>query len=77
MDTDGIALQEMRGQVLRTVNRAVLAAGAAEGNLQVRKAPLEETLYMGIHQSVCLVQETENLPVFLQKTDHGLIQSCK
>ena len=38
--------------VLSRVHGAVLSSGASEANHQVRKSTFQETLHVGIHQSV-------------------------
>ena len=71
---DGIMGYEVLGQVLGAVGGAVLAAGAAKTDLQVRETTLEETLHVHIDQRIDMVQELENLSVLLQEPDDGCIQ---
>ena len=66
---------EVLGEVLGAVGGAMLAAGAAETDLQVREAALEEALHMRIDQGIDMVQEAEDLAVLLQEPDDGFIQA--
>ena len=61
---------EVGGEVLGAVDRTVLAAGAAEADLQVTEFPLDETLYMGIHEGVDAVEESQDFSVVLQEFDN-------
>ena len=51
--------------VLSRVHGAVLSSGASEANHQVRKSTFQETLHVGIHQSVGMTKEFCNLSVLL------------
>ena len=70
----GIFRDEMLGEVLGTVGGAVLAAGAAEADLQVCEPAGKKTLDVRIDQGIDVVQEAEDLPVLLEELDDGLIQ---
>ena len=74
VDLHRILRDEMLGKVLGAVGGTVLAACAAETDLQVRKTTLKEALYMRIDQGIDMVQEVKNLAVLLQELDHGRIQ---
>ena len=74
---DGEAGNQAGGQVFGTVDRAVLPPGAAEGYLQMRETPLQETRYMGVYQCIGIIQETEDFPVFFQEADYGFVQTGK
>ena len=65
----------MFGEVLGAVGGAVLAAGAAETDLQVGEAALEEALHVRIDQGIDVVQEAEDLAVLLEELDDGRIQT--
>ena len=71
--SDGIPRNQVLGEVLGAVGGAVLAAGAAETDLQVGEAALEEAFHMGIDQGIDMVQEAEDLAVLLQEfNDRGV-----
>ena len=75
VDFHGVFRHQVLGEVLSAVGGAVLAAGAAETDLQVREAALEEALHVRIDQSIHVVQETEDFPILLEELDDGRIQS--
>jgi hypothetical protein len=75
MNTHTIFLVEMVGEVFSAIDGAVLAAGAAEGNLEVGEAALEEALYVMIYQPVNGLQETEYLAVGFEEVDDGLVEA--
>lgn len=61
--------------VLGRIDAAMLATGAAERNLHVLEAALEEAGYMVIDQSIDRVEKLENLAVLLQEVDDGLVEA--
>ena len=65
----------MVGEVFGAIDGAVLAAGAAEGNLEVGEAAFEEALDVMIYQSVNGLQETEYLAVGFEEVDDGLVEA--
>ena len=71
----GVSRNQVLGEVLGAVGGAVLTAGAAETDLQVGEAALEEAFHMGIDQRIDMVQETEDLAVLLQELDDRRIQT--
>ena len=71
----GILRDEMLGEVLGAVGGAVLAACAAETDLQVREAAEKEAFHVRIDEGIDVVQEAENLAVFFQELDYRRIQS--
>ena len=72
---DWVFGHEVLGEVLGAVGGAVLAAGAAETDLQVRETAGKEALHVRIDQGIDMVQEAENLSVLLQELDDGRIQT--
>ena len=75
MNADVIFLFEVCRQMFGAIDRAVLATGAAESDLQMVKTTLEKALHMMIHQRVHGIQERQYLAVFLQEIYHRLIQA--
>ena len=75
MHFHGIFRDEVLGEVLGAVGGAVLAAGAAETDLQVREAAGDESLYVRIDQGIDVVEEAEDLAVLLEELDDGRIQA--
>ena len=75
VDFYGIFRDEMLGEVLGAVSGTVLAAGAAEADLQVREIALKEALHVRIDQSIDMVQEAEDLTVLLQELYDGFIEA--
>ena len=71
----GIFRHEVLGEVLGAVGGAVLAAGAAETDLQVGETALEEALHVRIDQGIDVVQEAEDFAVLLEELDDGRIQA--
>ena len=53
--------------MLGAVDRAVLAACAAEADHQAAEAAAGVCLHMRIHHAVYMVKETEHFPVILQE----------
>ena len=58
-DFDAIFLVEVLGQMLGGIDRAMLSAGASEGEHQVGESALQITLYVGIGQPIDTVEEGE------------------
>ena len=63
-------LGKMLGEVLGAVHRTVLAASAAETNLEACELPFNETLDMSIHETIDIVQERQDFPVIFQELDY-------
>jgi hypothetical protein len=63
------------GEVFGAIDGAVLAAGAAEGDLEVGEAALEEALDVMIYQPVNGLEETEYLAVGFEEVDDGLVEA--
>ena len=59
------------------IDGAVLAAGAAEGDLEVGEAAFEEALDVMIYQPVNGLQETEYLAVGFEEVDDGLVEASE
>ena len=75
-DTDvRVFLAEVGGEVLGAVDRAVLAACAAEADHQAAEAAAGVCLHMRIHHAVYMVKETEHFPVIFQEPYHRFIAS--
>jgi hypothetical protein len=62
------------GEVFGAIDGAMLATGAAEGDLEVGEAAFEEALDVMIYQPVNRLQETENLAVGFEEVDDGLVE---
>ena len=75
VDFHRILRNEVLSEVLGAVGGAVLAAGAAETDLQVRESALKEALHVGIDQGIDMVQEAEDLAVLLQELNDGFIKT--
>ena len=73
--SDGILRNQVLSEALGAVGGAVLAAGAAEADLQMGEAALEEAFHVGIDQGIDMVQEAEDLAVLLQELDDRRIQA--
>ena len=72
---DWVFGHEVLGQVLGAVGGAVLAAGAAEADLQVRETAGKEALHVRIDQGIDMVKEAEDFSVLLQELDDRRIQT--
>ena len=72
----GVFRGYMTGKAFRTVDRAVLAARAAEGNHQAGEFPGYECLYMRIDHGIDIIKESKHTAVFLEETDHRLVPAC-
>ena len=70
-------LGKMLGQVLCAVKAAVLAACAAEANLQMCKLALYEPLNMNIYKTVNVVKEEEDFSVVLKEFDHLFVHAVE
>ena len=77
MNTNIVLLLEMLRQMLGAIDGAMLATGATERDLQVREIAFDKALHMMIDKRINGVQESENLTVFLQKINNGLIEARK
>jgi hypothetical protein len=63
------------GEVFGAIDGAMLATGAAEGDLEVGEAALKEALDVMIYQPVNGLQETKYLAVSFEEVDDGLIEA--
>ena len=68
-----ILFGQVAGHMLGTIDRAVLAAGAAEGHHQRCKAAAHECLHMRIHDTIGVFEKPCDFSIFFQKTDDRLI----
>ena len=75
MNAHVISLFEVLGQSFGTIDRTVLTAGATKGHLKVSKTAFDEPLCMMIHKFIHGFQESQDLAVFLQEINNGLIQA--
>lgn len=69
------AVVDVLGYVLCTIDGAVLAACAAERNLEVGEATVYPALGVEINERVDVGKELEYFAVLFQKVDDGLIES--
>ena len=70
-----VFILEMQGQMLRTIDRAVLPAGTAEGHLQVSEIAFNKPLYVMVYQPIHRIEEGEYLAVLLEEVNDGLVQA--
>ena len=66
---------QVLGQVFGTIDRTVLATGAAERHLQMVETAFQKTRYMMIHQGINGMQERQYFAVLLQKVNDRLVQA--
>ena len=74
-DFNTVLLVQVFGQMLGTIDRAVLSTRAAKGEHQIGKATLQVALYMSICQPIDTVEEGRDLAIVLQEFDDGSIQT--
>ena len=75
-DTDvRIFLAEVGGEALSAIDRAMLAAGAAEADHQAAEAAAGVCLHMRINYTIDMFKEGEHFPVIFQETYYRLIAS--
>ena len=67
----------MFGEVLGAVDAAVLAAGAAEANLQVGEFALDEAFDVNVDKAVDVVQEEEDFAVVFKELDDFLVHAVE
>src|SRR6516165_2619797 len=72
-----VLVSQMPGQLLRHVNRTMLAAGASERDHQVLETALLIIGHAGIHQRSDTRQELARALLLLQIFDHRLVFSCE
>ena len=72
---DAVFLVEVFGEVLGTIDGAMLTTCAAEGEHQVGEPTLEITLHVRVGQPIDALQEYKNLAIVLQELDDGSIQT--
>ena len=77
VDADAIFLVEVLGEVLSTIDGAVLTTRATEGEHQVGEAALEVTLDVVVGQTINAVKEGEDLAVVLEELDDGSLQAVE
>ena len=70
----GIFGDEVLGEVLGAVGGSVLAAGAAEADLQMRETTGDKPFHVRIDQGINVIQEAEDLTVFLEELDYRRIK---
>ena len=68
-------LMDVLGQVLRTIDAAMLATRASEAEHQTGETALDVAQNVGIGQLIHALEEGEYLSVILQKADDGFVQS--
>ena len=66
---------QVLGQMLCTIDRAMLSTGATKRKHQVGEAPLYVAFHMSIGQSVDAVEEGQYLAVVFQELDDRFIQT--
>ena len=74
MHLDAELLVEMLGEMLGTVDRAVLTTRAAEAEHQMGEAALDIARHMLVGKGVDMVEELKNLAVVLQEADDWLVE---
>ena len=75
-DTDvRIFLAKMGGKVLGAIDRAVLAAGAAEADHQAAETAAGVCLHMRIDDPIDMFKEAEHFPIIFQEPYHRFIAS--
>lgn len=72
---DAKLFMQMSGQMLGTVDAAVLAAGTAEREHQVGESALKIALYVGIGKTVDALEKGKYLAVVLEKADDRLVKA--
>jgi hypothetical protein len=72
-----ILLCKMLRKMLCAIDRTMLAAGTAEGHHQTCKPTPGICLHMRINDAIDMLQESQNLPILLQKTDYRFILACQ
>ena len=75
MDADVVFILQMLCQMLRTIDRAVLSAGAAEGDLEIGEIALYEACHMMINEGINGLQEGKDLAIRFEKIDDGLVET--
>jgi len=70
-------LVDVFSNMLGTIDRAMLSAGASEGNLQVGETTLLESGDMKIDELIDTLKKGEDFAVLLEKVDDGLVKSGK
>ena len=63
--------------MLGRVDRTVLAPRAAETDHQIGESSVHVTFDRSIHNFISMIQETSDLSVFFEETDHRFVQSGK
>ena len=72
---DAELLVNVLGQVLRTIDGAMLTTGTAEAEHQRSEAALDVTTHMSIGQLIDGVEEGQDLAVVLKEADDGFVES--
>lgn len=67
---------EVGGEMFGAVDRAVLAAGAAEADHQAGEAAAGVCLDMRINDSIDMFQEAEDFAIVLKEADDRLVSAC-
>ena len=68
---------EMLGELFCAIDGAMLTAGATESDLKVGEVPFKESLDMMVDEPIDRVEESEDLAVFLEEVDNGLVKAGK
>ena len=68
-------LIDVLGQMLRTIDAAVLTTSAAEREHEGREAALDVAAHVGIGQSIDAFEEGQYLAIVLQETDDRLVET--
>ena len=77
-DTDvRILISKVGSEMFCTIDRTVLASGAAEADHQVCETTLAICLHMRIYHSIDMFKEPEHFPIILQELYHRLISACQ
>lgn len=75
LDFNVVFLVQVCSKMFGTIDRAVLSAGAAEGDLEVSEIALYEACHMMIDEGIDRIEEGKDLAIRFEKIDDGLVQS--
>ena len=77
MDGNAVFGMEMLGELFCAIDGAMLTAGATESDLKVGEVPFKESLDMMVDEPIDRVEESEDLAVFFEEVDNGLVKAGK